>query len=116
MIFFTFKQALRIKVAFVLSFFERLDLLLGAEAEEVLVLLDQLLEAGDLLLALVALVRLGEGGAANQVLDADLAVAVLALAHRAHPRVQLVAALKSKSRSRPCPIKMFGVELRWIFL
>ena len=101
MIFFTFKQALRIKVVFVLSFFERLDLLLGAEGEEVLVLLDQLLEAGDLLLALVALVRLGEGGAANQVLDADLAVAVLALAHRAHPRVQLVAALKANPDQDP---------------
>jgi hypothetical protein len=46
-----------------ISLVQRLDFFLGAEREEVGVVLDQLLEAGHLLLALVRLVRLGERGA-----------------------------------------------------
>ena len=75
-------------------FIQWFNLFFGAESEEVSVFLDQLFEAGDLLLALVGGISLGEARASDEVLDADLAVPVLALAHGLDPGLKLIATLK----------------------
>ena len=91
---FTLKHNYYKNVLSLILFIQWFNLFFGAESEEVSVFLDQLFEAGDLLLALVGGISLGEARASDEVLDANLAVPVLALAHGLDPGLKLIATLK----------------------